>query len=124
MDICGGFMKKYQDESLKFITPHLKSSSEFEVRFALVSLLNHFVDKEHLCLIFQILDNFKHSGYYAQMAAAWLLSICFIKYPDQTTTYLKTSKLDNTTFNKAIQKIIESHQTKKTLHPFLKKLKR
>ena len=118
------FMKSYPHESLKLIQLYLNSASEFEVRFALVSLLNHFILPKHLPQIFQILDDFNHPGYYAQMAAAWLLSVCFSKFPDQTTTYLKHSKLNAKTFNRAIQKIIESHQTPKDIHPLLKKLKR
>ena len=118
------FMKSHPAECLQLILPYLKSTSEFEVRFALVSLLNHFTTQKYLPLIFHILDDFNHKGYYAQMSAAWLLSICFIKFPNETTNYIKRSKLNDQTFNRAIQKIIESKQTKKTIHPLLKKLKR
>ena len=42
------------------------------------------------------------------MSIAWLISICYIKYPKETRKYLKNNKLDNWTHNKAIQKIRES----------------
>ena len=42
------------------------------------------------------------------MAISWLISICYIKYKDKTLEFLKNNKLDKFTYNKAIQKIIES----------------
>ena len=58
------------------------------------------------------------------MAAAWLLSICYVKFPELTEEYLNNSKLDDYTFNKAIQKIIESNRIAKNEKLRLKKYKR
>ncbi len=44
------------------------------------------------------------------MAIAWLISMCYIKFKGRTLTYLKNNKLDDWTYNKAIQKIIESNR--------------
>lgn len=94
----------------EFITPYAKSDDEFEQRFAYVMMLNYFVTKEYLSKIFTIVDKFKSEKYYAQMAVAWLLSICYVKFPIETETYLRISKLDKFTYNKSIQKIIESYR--------------
>ncbi|MCS3085223.1 hypothetical protein NXW09_27965 [Bacteroides ovatus] len=40
----------------------------------------------------------------ARMAMAWMISICFIKFPQKTMKYLQQSKLDDWTYNKAIRK--------------------
>jgi len=58
------------------------------------------------------------------MSAAWLVSMCYVKYPQETEAYLKTSRFDCFTFNKSIQKIIESNQINKQTKDRVKKLKR
>ena len=106
-----------------FIQPYLKSDNEFDVRFSLVLLLTYYVNKEYLKRIFKILDDFSHKSYYAYMGAAWLLSVCYSKYPEQTLVYLSKSKLDNITYNKAIQKITELSFVSDKECEMLKKLK-
>ena len=56
------------------------------------------------------------------MAVAWAVSICYIKYPEKTYSYLESCKLDNFTFNKAIQKIRESYRVPKEDKENLKKM--
>ena len=58
------------------------------------------------------------------MAVAWALSVCAIKFYDKTLEYLKNSNIDKFTFNKAIQKSIESYritdEQKQTLKNMIK----
>ena len=96
-----------------FLQPYLKSKNEFEVRFAIVSLLDHFINDIYLEQLFQVIDEIKHEGYYVKMAIAWAVSICYIKYPQETGNYLKQDTLDDFTHNKAIQKIRESYRVSK-----------
>ena len=58
------------------------------------------------------------------MANAWLISICFIKYPDKTMKYLLNNSLDKTTFNKSIDKICDSYRVSNDIKINLKELKR
>ena len=58
------------------------------------------------------------------MANAWLISICYIKYPDKTNKYLRNNNLDDFTYNKAISKICDSYRVDKKDKEILKKLKR
>ena len=58
------------------------------------------------------------------MAAAWLVSMCFVEYPTETTEFLKTTKLDDWTYNKSIQKVIESLKVDKSTKQKLKLMKR
>ncbi len=118
------FTQKNKPEVWKFLQKYTKSKKEFEIRFALVMMLGYFIEKEYLNEIFKILNNFSHEKYYAKMGAAWLISICFIKYPRKTEEFLKTTKIDNETFNKAIQKISDSYRVEKSKKQYLKTLKR
>ena len=40
-----------------------------------------------------------------KMAIAWAVSICYIKFLDLTSDYLKHNTLDDFTYNKALQKL-------------------
>ena len=107
-----------------FLQPYFKSEKEFEIRFAYVMLLNYYLVDDYVDRVLKLVDEFKDDRYYAQMAVAWLVSICYIKYPNKTEKYLKKSKLDNWTYNKSIQKICESLKIDKQTKERLKLMKK
>lgn len=107
-----------------FIQKYLNSEKEYEIRFGLVMILNYYIETEYLQRIFDILNKFKNKNYYAQMAAAWLLSMCYVKFPQATTEYIQISKLDRFTYNKSLQKIVESNKVDQTTKDYIKTLKR
>lgn len=117
-------VKDNKQQVWKFIQPYLKSKKEYNNRFALVILLEYFIERDYLAKIFEILNTFNSKKYYAQMAVAWLVSMCFVEYPTETTEFLKTTKLDDWTYNKSIQKIIESLKVDKPTKQKLKLMKR
>ena len=117
-------VKDNKQQVWKFIQPYLKSKKEYNNRFALVIMLEYFIEEDYLAKIFEILNTFNSKKYYAQMAAAWLVSMCFVEYPTETTEFLKTTKLDDWTYNKSIQKIIESLKVDKSTKQKLKLMKR
>ena len=123
---CAGLKitKKYKKEMWNFIKKYLKSDKEFEKRFAVVMILDYYIDEEYLEEDFKIFDDIKHEGYYVKMAVAWAISLCLIKYYEDTIEYLKKSKIDNWTYNKAIQKAIESYRISDSQKNFLRKLKK
>ena len=123
---CAGLKitKKYKKEMWNFIKKYLKSYKEFEKRFAVVMILDYYIDEEYLEEDFKIFDDIKHEGYYVKMAVAWAISLCLIKYYEDTIEYLKKSKIDNWTYNKAIQKAIESYRISDSQKNFLRKLKK
>lgn len=118
---CAGlkFVKDHKRRVWEFLQPYLASDREYEIRFGVVMLLNHFVDDEHLDRVLEWCDRIRHDGYYVKMAVAWAISFCFVHDPERTMAYLRSSTLDDFTYNKAIRKIIESHrvdqETKNTL---------
>ncbi len=103
---------------------NINVNSEYEIRCILVIFLNYYIEEEYIDRIFSYVDNIENRKYYVQMAIAWLLSYCYIKFKDRTIKYILNSNLDKFTFNKTIQKIIESNRITNKEKMNLKKLKR
>lgn len=123
---CAGLKitKKYQTEMFKVIKRYLKSTQEYQVRFAIVMLLDYYINDQYIDQVLQILDNVKLEKYYVQMANAWAISICLIKYYNKTLDFLNTTKIDDFTYNKGIQKAIESYRITNDQKEYLRTLKR
>lgn len=116
-------VRKGKEQVWQSIQTYLKSKQEFELRFGIVMTF-HFIDEEHIGKILQFTETFRHEGYYARMAIAWMLSICFVKFPQETMEYLKQSTLDKWTYNKALQKIIESLRVDKDTKDIIRSMKK
>ena len=123
-DVTCANLKIFKKLNINQTKKYLQSSNPWEIRFGLVILLDHYIEKENLSYIFITCNTVKNDHYYVKMAIAWLLSICYIKYPEITLKYLKSGDLDNFTYNKTISKICESLRVSKETKEKLKKLKR
>lgn len=123
---CGGlkFTKNNMEQVWNFIQPFLSSKKEYEVRFAVVMLLDFYINDEYIDKVLKLLDNVNHPGYYAKMAVAWAVSICYIKFPEKTMDYLKNNNLDDFTYNKSLQKICESLRVDKETKKIIKAMRR
>lgn len=104
------FVNKNKEEVWKFVGQYLKSNKEFEIRFGVVMLLDFYITEDYIDRVIKILNEIKHEGYYVKMAVAWAISICYIKFPKETMELLRNNELDDFTYNKALQKIIESYR--------------
>ena len=91
-------------------------------RVGYVILLTYYIKDEYIDELYNIVDNYKSDSYYVKMAVAWLLSYLIIYDKNRAVKYLKKSKLDDFTYNKGIQKAIESKKIKDK--KWLKDLKR
>lgn len=118
------FINKNKPLVWNFLQKYLDSKKEYEIRFAVVILLSFFIDEEYIGKVLDILENLRTDDYYAQMAIAWAISICFVKFETETTEFLKHSQTDNKIYNKAIQKIIESNRVSSETKSKLKLMKR
>lgn len=123
-DVTCANLKIFKKLNINQTKKYLQSSNPWEIRFGLVILLDHYIEKENLSYIFITCNTVKNDHYYVKMAIAWLLSICYIKYPEITLKYLKNGDLDNFTYNNTISKICESLRVSKETKEKLKKLKR
>lgn len=128
--LCDSFVtaskiiKKNKEHYFNVVEELLKDDYLFAVRVGLVILLNYYVEEEYLSKIFDLVDNINREEYYIKMAIAWLLSICYIKYPRETSKYLDNTKIDDFTYNKTISKICDSYRIDKETKQELKKKRR
>lgn len=118
------FTKKNMNEVWNFILPYTISQNEFDIRFAVVMMLNFYIVEDYIDEILNILNNIEHDGYYVKMAVAWAISYAYIKFPEKTLKFFENNKLDKFTYNKSIQKIIESNRVPKEEKDFLRTMKR
>lgn len=116
--------KKNQNDGYAFILKCIENPNPWAIRFGLVMLLDFYINDNYIDKIFDICNSIKNDEYYVKMATAWLLSICYIKYKEKTLKFLDTTTIDNWTYNKAIQKMIESTRVSKSEKFDLKNLKR
>lgn len=116
--------KKNLDDGFKYILKLLDSKKPWKIRFGLVLLLDFYINDDYIDKVITICNSIKSNEYYVIMANAWVISICYIKYKNKTMILLKENNLDDFTFNKAIQKIIESNRISKAEKEEIRKLKR
>lgn len=125
---CAGlkFTEKSKEKVWDFLQKYLNSSKEFEVRFGIVMLLDYYITDEYIDRVIKILNNTICNKYYIRMAVAWTISVLYVNYPSTTLEFLKSkeNKLDNETYNKALQKIIESNRVSKKEKNTIRNLKR
>ena len=123
---CAGLkiIKKNKKQMFEFLVPYIESSEEFKQRFAVVILMDYFINEEYIDKLFIIFNSIKSDKYYTNMAIAWALSFCFIKFEEKTFIYLNNNNLNNFTYNKALQKIIESLRISEDTKANVRKMKR
>jgi 3-methyladenine DNA glycosylase AlkD len=107
-----------------FLLEYLHSSQEYDVRFALVQMLDYYVNEDYLARVLEAIDSVNLPFYYVQMAQAWAVSICYREFPKETLPFLKENHLDDFTHNKALQKITESLKVPKKAKAYIRTLKR
>lgn len=124
-DICCWHLRDDERQPMwRFLQPRFTSRQEYEFRFAVVMSLGNFIDEEHLDTLLAHLDAARHEGYYARMGVAWALSVCYVRFPERTEAWLRRSTLDDWTYNKALQKIIESNRVDAATKQYIRTQKR
>ena len=129
--ICDSFcnslkIKQYEKETMwEYLQSYHRSSKEYEVRFAVVMILNYYVTDEYADRAFAAFDTIDHDGYYVKMAVAWAIATFYTKLPVPTMNYLQgNNQLDDFTYNKSLQKIIESRKVDQKTKEYIRGLKR
>ena len=122
---CAGLKitKKEEDLYWNFITSYIYKEKEFEIRFALVMIINNYINYDKLSKIIELVESIKIIPYYVQMGVSWLLATCFIKYPEYMLKYLQNSpNLDKFTYNKTLSKITDSFRVSKEYKEIIRKM--
>ena len=128
--ICDSFcssikiVRKYEEKYFKEAIKLALNKEEFISRVGLVMILNHFINKNNLSFIFDILNKIKSDKFYINMAEAWLLCEMYIKFPKETKKFLVKNNLNKFTQNKAISKIRDSYRVNKEEKELLNSLRK
>lgn len=114
----------HKDEMWTYLSTNLNSLEEYRIRFGVVVLLNYYKQKEYIDRIFTCFDKIQSEKYYVNMSVAWAISMMYIDFRDETLKYLKKNLLDTFTYNKSLQKIIESRQISFEEKKMIREMKR
>lgn len=117
-------VRKNMQKYFNFFTKNIDFDEPFQIRVSLMILNAHYINNEYIDKIFEYVNSIKSNHYYVQMGIAWLISTCYIKFRKETLLFLKNNNLNDFTYNKSIQKMIESKRIPIEEKCHLRKLKR
>ena len=116
-------LKKNKDALLPYIMKWIKSDKTYTVRYAIVQLMNLYLDEDFKKDYLEAVALVESEEYYIKMAVAWYFATALSKKYDETLPYIINKRLDVWTHNKAIQKAVESNRISKKTKEYLKTLK-
>lgn len=124
--VCAAFKLKKGEEDIlfKFASEKALSDDEFTSRVGIVLLMGNFINTQYIDSVLDIFSNVKEGKYYVNMALAWAISVCLVKFEDKTVEFLNKNILSDFTHNKALQKARESSRIsdeKKKLYQSMKR---
>ncbi len=115
--------KNHKKEVFEHIKRWIKSDKPYTVRFAVVTLLQYFIDEEYIDKAIPLVYNAISNHYYANMAIAWFFSVALVKQYHKTISVLEKKSLPKFIQNKSIQKAIESFRIDQNTKSYLRTLK-
>lgn len=116
-------IKKNKQQIFDLINPYLFCNQEYKTRLALIILLDYYLTDDYIDKVLEILPNIQQGQYYVDMALAWILSVCFVKYRDKTIQLFECKRFSKFVQNKAIQKCRESFRISQQDKELLKQYK-
>lgn len=130
--LCDGFcsnlkvVAKHREVFLSFLLSYAKEDDEFKQRFVAVMLMDYYLTDEYIDMSLEVLDSLKNEKYYCKMAVAWAIATAWAKQREKTFVYMQegNNTLDDWTFNKAIQKMLESYRVSEEDKIMLRGMKR
>lgn len=126
--VCDSFapkcFPKHKEELFPYCRVWLTSAHTYTVRYALITMLKHFLTEEYAAETLALAASVDSGEYYINMGAAWLFAEAVAKCPDLAVPYLERGLLKTEVHNKAIQKAVESFRVPDETKAYLKTLKR
>ena len=105
--------KNNKQEYFDFAKKLCNSSHTFSRRLGVILMLK-ILDENNVRDILSFLPIFENeTEYYVNMAVAWLISECFVKFREQTMPFFEKNNLCKFTINKAISKCRDSYRVTK-----------
>ena len=123
---CQGFAaaKRNRSRVWEWLMGYAKWQKEYAQRVVAVMLMSHFLVDEYIDPVLEAMNQLNFDGYYTKMGVAWCVATAYAKYPQKTHEFLLHNRLADWTYNKAIQKMIESFRVKEQDKEMLRMLKR
>ncbi len=115
--------KNNRDKLLEKIKVWIKSNHTYTCRFAILTLMKHFLDEDFKTEYLKMPASVHSDEYYVNMMIAWYFATALAKQWDATIPYFEKPVMDKWTHNKAIQKARESYRVTKEQKEYLKTLK-
>ena len=106
-----------------YIAQWLKSGQTYTVRFAILNLMNLFLDDGFDEKYPAMVASVKSEEYYVNMMIAWYFATALAKQYDSAIKYIEGKKLSKWTHNKTIRKAIESFRVTAEHKEYLRKLR-
>lgn len=130
--LCDGFCsnlkvaEKHRKEFLEFLLPYAKIDDEFKQRVVAVMLMTYYLTDDYIDMSLEVLDSLKNEKYYCKMAVAWAIATAWAKQREKTYCFMQegNNTLDDWTYNKAIQKMLESYRVSDEDKAMLRRMKR
>lgn len=124
--LCQSFgqCEKHRAEVWAKLEAYLATGKTYYMRIAVVTMLSHYLTDEYIDRVLKVISETKNEDYYYKMGAAWAAATALAKFPEKTFEFFRNCGLDDWTYNKAIQKMIESRRVSEETKAALRAIKR
>ena len=121
---CASFKLTFSEKKqyLPFIKTYLHSNNEYELRFAIVMLLDYYLTEDFAENTLSLIYQTKDISYSVKMAKAWAFSKYFTYYPEKGLIFLQKQSLNRDVFKMTCQKIRDSRRVSSRYKEALKNL--
>lgn len=116
---------EYPNETLDLIERrYLNSEKGFEQRYALVTLLDYYVNSDHIDRLLRLLAAVETLTPQAEDALAWAYQTCFLGFQQKTFFALRALKVEKESFNRMLDRILTCTRFNETQQQVLLTLRR
>lgn len=117
------FIEKSRKAFLDYLQTYMRSQKEYELRFAVVVLMDYYLTDEYIDMSLAYLQGLQSDFYYVNMAVAWALSVAFVRYRDRVLPILEAKTISREVQNMTIGKIRDSLRVDKEMKQYVKTLR-
>lgn len=118
------FVQANREMVWRFVEGYMRAHGEYEVRFGVVMAMKYFLSEETLPLLFDCFGRADRNAFYARMAVAWALSVCCVADARATLAYIASGRLDRSTRDMTLRKIVESRRVDKAVKEAARSIRR
>lgn len=124
--LCQSFKQceKHRAEVWEKLETYLATGKTYYMRIAVVTMLSHYLTDEYIDRVLKVISETENDDYYYKMGAAWAAAAALANFPEKTFEFFENCRLDDWTYNKAIQKMLESRRVSNETKTALRGIKR